>query len=119
MLIDTYLHKQNPPARTIAEWIWQFGAGLTFNSRVYEDCSIYSAQDSQGTNRLILHNRSEQTISVSLKGLGLNYKGRAQLIAMDCQEVDQGISDVELDSSFTLLLPAESVSLLLIPPQQS
>lgn len=117
MLTDTLLHKTNATTLSASQMVQRFSSGVTFSSRVYEDCSIYSADDREGNTRMILHNRSPRDISISMKALNLKHIGKAVLFASDSCRFHEHISEVEIDKDFTVIVPAESVTLLLVPLQ--
>jgi hypothetical protein len=117
MLTETLLQNQRTSSITVAQLIRQFGAGLTFSSHVFEDCSVYSAEDANGVTKLILHNRSPQAVAVSMKFVNVDHKEKGELIALNHDELVERSIEFEIDENMSIEVPAESVYLIMIPAQ--
>lgn len=109
------MQEQKTSSLVTAQMIRQFGVGLTFSSRNLEDCCIYTAKESDGTKRLILHNRSLEPAKVSLKFLDIERKTRASMTTVNRAGLAEKVVDVVIDKNQVIEIPAESVFLIMIP----
>ena len=70
MLTDTLLHKTNATTLSASQMVQRFSSGVTFSSRVYEDCSIYSADDREGNTRMRVEGKAVAGCIVPLPAAG-------------------------------------------------
>jgi alpha-L-arabinofuranosidase len=110
------LKSANPrPAYQVHLLYKQFGANLIESTSGIEGVSIYAALNDEGALTLILVNTSVNDVQAPIEITGFDPAAAGQLTLLDSEHAGDETSTIATSNHFALDLPAESVTLLVIP----
>jgi len=110
------LKSANPrPAYLVHMLYKQFGANLVESTSGIEGVSIYAALNDDGALTLILVNTSLNDVQAPIEINGFDPAAMGQLTLLDSSHAADETSTYSTSNHFALDLPAESVTLLVIP----